>query len=412
MRTVFTNIKSLLQVRPKGQTILKGKDMAVLPAIDHAYLIIDDGVIKAYGKMEELTPEAKGPIIDLSGKYVLPSWCDSHTHLVYAGNREGEFIDRINGVSYEDIAAKGGGILNSAKRLQSASEEELYQQAAGRLTELIRQGTGAIEIKSGYGLSVEAEIKMLRVIKRLRTDYPVKIKSTFLGAHAVPQKYKQDQQVYIDLLMHEMLPQIAEEGLADYIDVFCEKGYFSAEDTKAILQAGATHGLRAKIHVNQFNSIGGVQVAVEHGALTVDHLEVMKDADFDSLQESETLPVALPGCSFFLGIPYSPVRAMISKGLPVAIASDYNPGSCPSGNMNLILSLACIKLRILPEEAINAATLNAAYAMGIEDTHGSITVGKSASLIITKEISTIGFLPYSYGSDLIDAVYINGDKIR
>jgi len=333
------------------------------------------------------------------------------THLVYAGNREGEFVDRLNGLSYEEIAAKGGGILNSAKKLQVTSEEDIYQQSKERLEEVMRYGTGAVEIKSGYGLSVDAELKMLRVIKRLQETFTIPIKATFLGAHALPAKYKSDKEAYLKLLVEEIMPKIEKDGLAEFVDVFCEEGYFSVTDTEYILKAGKEYGLTPKVHVNQFNAIGGVQVSVKHGALSIDHLEVMRDEDIKSLKNTRTMPVALPACSYFLGIPYTPARRMIDEGLPMALASDYNPGSSPSGNMNFVVSTACIKMKLTPAEAINAATINGAYAMQLEKEVGSITKGKRANLIMTKPISSYNFLPYAFGSDLIEQVFVNGSRI-
>jgi imidazolonepropionase len=407
MKLILKNIKELLQVRESQTEVLKGAEMAELPSLKNAWLLIEDEKILGFGKMEDTLPKAD-EALDLTGKTVLPAWVDSHTHLVYAGNREQEFVDRIKGATYAEIAEKGGGILNSAKQLQATPEDELYHQSAKRLEEIMAMGTGAVEIKSGYGLTVEAELKMLRVVKRLKENYPIAIKSTFLGAHALPEEFKNDRKAYVDLVINEMLPKIAEEELADYIDVFCEEGYFSVEDTECILEAGKKHGLRGKIHVNQFNSIGGVQAGVKHQALSVDHLEVMEPADFEALKNTETMPVALPSCSLFLGIPYTPARKIIDSGLPLALATDYNPGSTPSGNMNLVVSLACIKMKMTPEEAINAATINAAYAMGLEKTHGSITKGKMANLIITEEIPSFGFLPYSFGNDHIERVILRG----
>lgn len=411
MKVLFKNIKQLLQVREPSVKLLKGKEMQELPLIENAWLLVEDGKIAEFGKMEELPSFDNVEEIDASGKMLLPGWVDSHTHLVYAGNREQEFVDRIKGLTYEEIANKGGGILNSAKKLQETSEEELYLQSAKRLEEVMRMGTTAIEIKSGYGLTTEAELKMLRVIKKLKENYDLPIKATFLGAHALPKEYKENKQAYLDLLINEMMPRIAEEKLAEYVDIFCEKGYFSVEDTHKILKAGKKFGLLPKIHVNQFNSIGGIRAGVEHEALSVDHLEVMADEDFESLKNSRTMPVALPSCSLFLSIPYSPARKIIDNGLPLALATDYNPGSTPSGNMNLVVSLACIKMNMTPEEAINAATVNAAYAMGLSDTHGSITKGKAANFILTEEVPSYGFLPYSFGENHIDSVFINGKKI-
>jgi len=407
MQTLFINIKELLQIRDKEISKVSGAEMATLPSLENSYLLIENDSIKDFGTMD-CCPSIEGTVIDVSGRMILPSWCDSHTHLVYAGNREHEFVDRIKGLSYEEIANKGGGILNSAKKLNETSEEDLYQQSKGRLEELIRLGTGAIEIKSGYGLTVEGELKMLRVIKRLASTYPISIKATFLGAHAFPAEYKLNHEGYIDVLIHEMLPKIAEEKLADFIDVFCETGYFSAEETNRILSAGAKYGLKAKVHVNQFTAINGIKTCVENNALSVDHLEIVTDDDILALQNSSTMPVALPGCSFFISIPYTPARRIIDAGLPLALASDFNPGSTPSGNMNLVVATACIQLRMTPEEAINAATINGACAMGLSSTHGSITVGKKANIIITKPLHSYAELPYYYGSNLIEKVYLNG----
>ena len=411
MKLLFKNIKQLLQVREQSVKLLKGSEMKELPLIENAWLLVEDGKIADFGKMENLPSFENTEEIDASGKMLLPGWIDSHTHLVYAGNREQEFVDRIKGLTYEEIANKGGGILNSAKKLQETSEEELYLQTAARLEEVMHLGTTAIEIKSGYGLTTEAELKMLRVIKKLKENYELPIKATFLGAHAVPKEYKENKDAYLDLIVNEMMPKIAEEKLAEYVDIFCEKGYFTVEDTHKILGAGRKYGLLPKIHVNQFNSIGGIQAGVEHEALSVDHLEVMKPEDFESLKNSNTMPVALPSCSLFLSIPYVPAREMIDEGLPLALATDYNPGSTPSGNMNLVVSLACIKMRMTPEEAINAATLNAAYALGLSETHGSITKGKAANFILTQAVPSYGFLPYSFGKNHIDTVFINGKTI-
>jgi imidazolonepropionase len=411
MRTLFLNIKELLQIRDISVTKVSGKEMKILPTIKNAFLLIENDTIIDFGSMDDLGKITADTTIDLSGKMILPTWCDSHTHIVYAGNREGEFVDRINGLTYEEIAAKGGGILNSAKKLQQTSEEELYEQSSKRLEEIMQLGTGAVEIKSGYGLTVEAELKMLRIIQKLKENYTISIKATFLGAHAFPAEYKQDKDAYIDLIINKMLPKIAKGNLAEYIDVFCEKGYFSVQQTERILEAGKKFGLTPKIHVNQFSIIGGVQAGVKYKALSVDHLEVMDDDDINSLKNTNTMPVALPSCSYFLSIPYAPARKMIEAGLPLALATDYNPGSTPSGNMNFVVSTACIKMKMTPEEAINAATINGAYAMGLSDSHGSITKGKKANFIITKEIPSYGFLPYAFGSNLIDSVYINGRKI-
>jgi imidazolonepropionase len=411
MKILIQNIKELLQVRETAISKVSGAEMAVLPTLKNAYLIIDGDSITDFGLMTNCPPIDADQIIDATGKMVLPTWCDSHTHIVYAGNREQEFVDRINGLSYEEIANRGGGILNSAKKLNETNEEELYNQSRLRLEEVMKLGTGAVEIKSGYGLTVESELKMLRVIKKLAQNYPVAIKSTFLGAHAFPLIYKDNHKGYIDLIIDEMLPKIANENLADYIDVFCETGYFSVEETERIMEAGTKYGLIPKIHVNQFNAIGGIEAGVKHKALTVDHLEVLNSEDIESLKNTETMPVALPSCSYFLSIPYTPARELIAAGLPLALATDFNPGSTPSGNMNFVVATACIKMRMTPEEAINAATINGAYAMGLSTTHGSITRGKKANLIITKPISSLYQLPYAFGSNLIDKVLISGEMI-
>lgn len=409
MTTLIINIKELLQVR--DSTILKvsGVEMAVLPTIKNAFLVIKDNLIADFGSMGNVPEIHTDKTIDATGKIVLPSWCDSHTHIVYAGNREQEFVDRINGLSYEEIANRGGGILNSAKKLNETSKEEIYQQSKTRLEEVMRLGTGAAEIKSGYGLTVNGELKMLRVIQRLAQNYPITIKATFLGAHAFPLEFKENHKGYIDLIINEMLPEIAKNKLADFIDAFCETGYFTVEETQQIMEAGIKFGLKPKIHVNQFNSIGGIQAGIKYNALSVDHLEVMKPEDIEALKNTETMPVALPSCSYFLSIPYTPAREMIAAGLPLALATDYNPGSTPSGNMNFVVATACIKMKMTPEEAINAATINGAYAMGISETHGSITIGKKANLIITKPIPSYYQLPYSFGSNLIETVILEGE---
>lgn len=409
MKTLIINIKELLQVRDSSVLKVSGVEMAILPIIKNAYLVIQNDLISDFGSMEDL-PEDLNPekCIDADGKIILPAWCDSHTHLVYAGNREQEFVDRINGMTYEEIAYRGGGILNSAQKLNETSEEEIYNQSKLRLDEIMHLGTGAVEIKSGYGLTFAGELKILRIIKRLSNEYPITINSTFLGAHAIPSEYATNRKGYIDLIINEMLPEITKNKLANYIDVFCETGYFTVAETEQIMEAGIKFGLRPKIHVNQFNSIGGVQAAVKYNALSVDHLEIMKSEDIEALKYTETMPVALPSCSFFLGIPYTPAREMMINGLPLALATDFNPGSTPSGNMNFVVSTACIKMKMTPEEAINAATINGAYAMGISETHGSITIGKKANLIITKPISSYYQLPYAFGSNLIETVIIEG----
>lgn len=408
MSKLIINIKELLQVREQQISMVSGAEMKVLPTLKNAYLLIDHDTITDYGSMADLGDLVADETIDASGKIVLPTWCDSHSHIVYAGNREQEFVDRINGLSYEEIAQRGGGILNSAEKLNNTSEDNLYNQSIDRVKKIMKLGTGAIEIKSGYGLSVDSELKMLRVIKRIKQDFPLKIKATFLGAHAFPKHYKNNHQGYIDEIIQDMLPKIAKEELAQYIDVFCEKGYFSLEDTEQILEAGKRYGLIPKIHVNQFNSFGGVALGVKHKALSVDHLEELSDDDINALKGSATMPVALPSCSFFLSIPYTPARRLIDAGLPIALATDYNPGSTPSGNMNFVVSTACIKMKMTPEEAINAATINGAYAMGIEQNYGSITRGKKANIMMTKEIPSYNYLPYSFGENTIDTVIING----
>jgi len=390
---------------------LSGQEMKNLPTIKNAFLLVKAVLIADYGSMKDLHEITDFEIIDCAEQIVLPAWCDSHTHLVYAGNREQEFVDRINGRSYQEIADNGGGILNSAKKLQATSELDLYTQSAKRLLEVMRLGTGAIEIKSGYGLTTEAEMKMLRVAKKLGENFPITVKTTFLGAHAVPAEYKDNKEGYMDLICNEMLPKVAEEKLADYVDIFCEKGYFSVEDTHKLLSEAKKYKLIPKIHVNQFNAIGGIKAGVDHNALSVDHLEVVTLEDIEALKGSETMPVALPSCSYFLSIPYTPGRQLIDAGLPLALATDYNPGSTPSGNMNFVVATACIKMKLTPEEAINAATINGAYAMGLSDSHGSITKGKQANLIITKMIPSYGYLPYAFGSDLIDKVFLKGERI-
>ncbi|WP_435412764.1 imidazolonepropionase [Psychroserpens mesophilus] len=410
MSILITNIKELVQVRNTNVTLVEGDDMKHLPTLQNAYLYIEHDTIVEYGSMEDLAGIEAEEIIDATGKTVLPTWCDSHTHIVYAGDRTQEFVDRINGLSYEAIANRGGGILNSAEKLQITSEDELYNQAAKRLTEVIKLGTGAIEIKSGYGLTVEAELKMLRVIKRLKKEFPIKVKPTLLAAHAIPKEFKNNKIGFIDLVVNEMIPAVAKDRLADYIDVFCEKGYFDLEDTQRVLEAGKKHGLIPKIHVNQFNAFGGVALGVKYNALSVDHLEELNPDDIIALKSSNTIPVALPGCSYFLSIPYTPARQLIDAGLPLALATDYNPGSTPSGNMNFVVSAACIKMKMTPEEAINAATINGAYAMSISNMYGSICRGKKANIIITKPIPSYHYLAYAFGDNHIDTVIINGQR--
>jgi len=412
MKLLITNIRELYQVEETPRLMVCGKDMASLPSIRNAYLLMEDERISAFGEMSSLSPNlVADKVIDATGKIVLPAFCDSHTHIVYAGSREQEFIDKINGLSYEEIARRGGGILNSAQQLHETTEDQLYAEAHIRVNEMIRMGTGAAEIKSGYGLNTEDELKMLRVIKRLRETTPLTIRATFLGAHAVPAAYKGRQSAYVDLIVNEMIPAVASEGLADFVDCFCDKGFFTCEETERIMEAGVKYGMRSKIHANELALSGGIQIGVKHNALSVDHLEFTGDAEIEALHGSGTMPTLLPGAAFFLGMNYSPARKMIDSGLPVALASDYNPGSSPSGNMKFILSLATIKMKLTPEEAINAVTINSAYAMGISDTHGSICVGKRANVLITKEIPSIYYLPYAYTSDLIDSVILGGEVV-
>jgi imidazolonepropionase len=408
MTTLFINIKELIQVRELSEDKVYGKDMGVLPIIKNAFMLIKGHTIIDFGSMDNLDIRKADKVVDLTGKLVLPTWCDSHTHIVYADSREDEFVDRIKGLSYHEIAEKGGGILNSAKKLQDKTEDQLYNAAVTRIEEIIKSGTGALEIKSGYGLTLDSELKMLQVIKKLKETFPIPIKATFLGAHAIPSKYKENREEYIELIINNIIPEVASQKLADYIDVFCEKGYFSAEETDSILKAGAIHGLIPKIHVNQFNSVGGVKVGVNNNALSVDHLEVLTDEDLSILSKSDTMPVALPSCSFFLGIPYTNARKIIDSNVPLALATDFNPGSTPSGNMNFVVSLACIKLKMTPEEAINAATINAAYALNLSEKIGSISRGKLANFMITKSIKSYNFLPYYFGSNSIERIYLNG----
>lgn len=417
MKLLIKNIKRLVQVEEEPRKWVAGADMAQLNCIDDAFLLIDEGKIEDFGSMTSMPDfdEMEGvdmmQEIDATGRMVFPSFCDSHTHLVYAGSREIEYTDKIKGLSYEEIAERGGGILNSAKRMHDATEDELYESAMERIHEIISLGTGAVEIKSGYGLTVEDELKMLRVIKRLKETTPLKIKSSFLGAHAVPADYRGRQGEYVDMVINEMIPLVAAEDLADYIDVFCDKGFFTVEETDRILNAGMKHGMRPKIHANELDYSGGIQVGVKYNALSVDHLEFVGDAEIESLKGSETMPTVLPGAAFFLNMVCSPVRKMMDAGLPVALASDFNPGSSPSGNMKFILSLACINYKMLPQEAINATTINSAYAMGVQDEVGSIARGKIANVFITKEIPSIEFMPYAYGSNLVDTVILNGQVL-
>ena len=411
MKTVIKNISELIQTETTPKKWVAGKDMSHISTIKDAFIEVEEGIITSFGSMEDwngIEDWNNTDIIDAEGGMVFPTYCDSHTHLVFAASREGEFVDRINGLSYAEIAERGGGILNSADKLQNASEDELFEDALARLNELVQMGTGAIEIKSGYGLTLDAELKMLRVIKRLKAASDVTIKATFLGAHALPKEYKDNKDGYMDLVINEMLPIVAKEGLADYVDIFCEEGYFTVEDTKNLLTAANKLGLQSKTHVNQFNAIGGVKASVDLGALSVDHLEEMAEEDYKALKGSNCMPTILPSCSFFLRIPYGPAKRMIEEGLPVALATDYNPGSTPSGNMNFVASLGCIQLKMTPEEVINATTINTAYAMGVEKELGSICIGKKANLFITKPIPSYAYLPYSFGHNVIEKVMVAG----
>lgn len=417
MKTLIINIKQLVQVEESPATWVAGKDMSHLNIIPNAWLLIENEHIAAFGEMKNLDRtklnlgEAICQEIDATGRLVMPSYCDSHTHLVYAGSREVEYTDKIRGLSYEEIARRGGGILNSAERMRKASEEELFDAAYARIQEIAQLGTGAVEIKSGYGLDTDSELKMLRVIRKLKQKTPLLIKSTFLGAHAVPSEYKGRQTEYVDLIINEMIPMVAAEELADYIDVFCDKGFFTVEDTDRMLNAGMKYGLRAKIHANELACSGGIQVGVKYNALSVDHLEYVGDEEIACLLESETMPTVLPGAAFFLNMPYSPVRKMIEAGLPVALASDYNPGSSPSGNMKFVMSLGCINYKMLPEEVINATTINSAYAMGVQEEAGSIAVGKLANFYITTPVSGIEYLPYAYTANLVEKVFLKGKML-
>lgn len=413
MTVLFKNIKQLVNTRA-GNSPLSGAELAKLPVIENAFLLVEGDKIKEFGSMHDLellVPEPPLNSIDLTGRFVFPSWCDSHTHLVFAGSRETEFVDKIQGLSYAEIAARGGGILNSAAKLREMPEEELFEVSLERLKMLQRMGTGAIEIKSGYGLTLDSEIKMLRVIRRLKAETGMLIKSTFLGAHTFPIEYREDREGYLDLLINKMLPQIASEDLADYIDVFCEKGFFSAEQTERICTAGEKYGLLPKLHVNQLNSIGGIETGIAHNAVSMDHLETLTPEEIKLLGNWKGISTLLPTAAFFLRMNYQPARALINAGATVALASDYNPGSSPGGNMNFVISLSCIQMKMLPQEAINAATINGARAMGIENEAGSIAVGKKANLIITKPMPSLEYLPYSFSHNLIERVMLNGNWI-
>ena len=411
MKTIIHNIGTLAGILPSDVRKLEGSAMNHVECINDAYLIIEDGKIAEFGQMKDSTPSADLELIDAEGGFVLPAFCDSHTHIVYAGCRDGEFRDKIAGLSYEEIAARGGGILNSADLLHETSEDELYEQSMVRVREIMAMGTGAVEIKSGYGLTVEDELKMLRVIRRIRETVPMTVKANFLGAHAVGRAYRGRQSEYVDLICNEMLPRVAEEGLADFVDVFCDTGFFTVEETDRILAAAAKFGITPKIHANELEVSGGVQVGVKHNALSVDHLEKTTDTEIEALRGSSTMPTMLPGCSFFLGIPYGRAKDYIEAGLPVALASDYNPGSSPSGNMRFVMALGCIRMRLTPEQALNACTINTAYAKGVSDSLGSITVGKKANLIITKKIPSLAFIPYSHQTPVIDKVLLEGKTI-
>ena len=405
---IITNIKELVGILPKNKLVLSGKNMNELSILKNAFIKVKEDKIDSFGLMKDLKLRDEQNVFDANGGTVLPSWNDSHTHLVFAKSREKEFIDKINGLSYEQIAKKGGGILNSALHLEKISEETLFEKSRQRLQNIIKLGTGAIEIKSGYGLSLEGELKILRTIKRLKETFNIEIKSTFLGAHALPKKYKNNRKKYLDLIINEMLPNIHKEGLAEYIDVFCETNYFSIDELDRILDAGAKFNLKPKVHVNQFTSIGGIQKSIEHKAISVDHLEIMEENDYDTLRNSSTIATLLPCCSFFIDIAYAPAKKLMDKNIPFALASDLNPGSSPNGNMNLVNSLACIKMKILPEAVVNASTINGAYAMEISDLTGSITAGKQANLIITKPIESYPYLFYSFGENCIERTMVKG----
>jgi imidazolonepropionase len=408
---LLTHCKALVQLRPQAEAPVYGREMAELPMLENAWLLIREGLIHSYGSMDQGLPTCDYQY-NLAGRMVFPSFVDSHTHLVFAATREAEFVDRINGLSYEEIAKRGGGILNSARHMAQASEEDLFEQAWQRLQEVIATGTGAIEIKSGYGLSTDSELKMLRVIKEIRKRSPIPVKATFLGAHAFPAQFKNDHEGYIKEIITQMIPQIAKEGLADYCDVFCDRGFFSPEETDRILKAALDYGLKPRLHANELGHTGGVQVGVNHKAVSIDHLEYLSSEEIELLKNSLCIPTGLPGTAFFLGIPYPDARAMMEANLPLALASDYNPGSCPSGNMPFVLSLACLRMKMTPEEAINATTLNTACALELQQKYGSISPGKVANLWISKPLSSIARIPYSFGSNLVDQVILNGEVYK
>lgn len=409
MKTVIKNIKSLVQVEDKARKFVRGKEMSEVKTIDNAFLLIEDDKIAGFGTMDNCPNADKE--VDAKDRMVLPTFCDSHTHLVYAGSREIEYIDKIKGLSYEEIAQRGGGIINSALRLQQTSEEELYEDAMQRLNTIIKYGTGAVEIKSGYGFTTEAELKMLRVIRKLKENSPLTIKANFLGAHGVPLEYKNNVDAFVDKIVEEMIPKVTDEGLADFIDVFCDRGFFTVEQTDRMLNEGVKRGLKPKIHANELAASGGIQVGVKYNALSVDHLEYTGEEEIQCLLNSNTMPTILPGAAFFLNMPYAPARKMIEAGLPIAMASDFNPGSSPSGNMQLVLTFACVNYRLLPQEAINATTINTAYAMDVVDSLGSICKGKKANFFITTKIPTLEYLPYSYGENKVYKTFLNGKEV-
>ena len=411
MNILIKNISCIVQTEDTPKLFVSGEEMSSVGFVLNGWITIKEGKIEDFGNMRSMPEANEYEVIDASGKFVFPSFCDSHTHIVYAGSREKEFVDKIRGLSYEDIAARGGGILNSSKRLHETSEEELFMQSSVRIREIIGMGTGAIEIKSGYGLNTADELKMLRVIRKLKESFPVEMRSTFLGAHAIPAEFRLDREKYIDIVINEMIPAVVSEELADFIDVFCDRGFFTVDETERILMAGLKYGLRPKIHANELDFSGGIHAGVKYNALSVDHLECTGDEEIGILLGSETMPTLLPGSAFFLRLKDPPARKMIDAGLPLALASDYNPGSCPSGNMKLVMSLGCIRLMMLPEEVINAVTINSAFAMGLSETHGSIARGKVANLFITKEMPSYEFFPYAFGSDLIDIIILRGNII-